>query len=190
MLVNAGFEDAGLTGGDVFGAAGWMDFGGATYTVHTSILGSVGAASGDHAFKMFGGCCSGIYQEFPSAPGDMWEGSVEMLNFSGDALANGQVGAVNIEWIDAAGTQLSFVSGETITASTAQDSWITRSVSGTAPAGTAMARLTLITGDFLAGGPGGAPFYDDASFQMVPEPGSISLLGAALLAGLGLRRRS
>ena len=191
LLVNNGFEAAGLGGGDTFGASGWTDFGGATFTVHTSILGSVGANSGDHAFKMFGGGASGIWQQFAINPGETANGSVLMLNYSGDQMANGQVAAINIEWIQADGVSQSaitpFISNGTFNAADAPvDVWTEQNITGVAPGDAAFARLTLITGDFLAGGPGGAPFYDDAFFEVVPEPGSLALLG---LGGLALLRR-
>ena len=192
LLTNAGFEDAMLAGGDTFGAAGWSDFGGATFTVHgPSVLAPVGANSGDHAFKMFGGGASGIFQQFAINPGETANGSVLMLNFSGDQMANGQVAAINIEWIQADGTTQSaitpFISNGTFTAADAPvDVWTEQNITGVAPADAAFARLVLITGDFLPGGPGGAPFYDDAFFEVIPEPGSLALLG---LGGLALLRR-
>ncbi len=191
LLVNSGFEDAGLTGGDTFGAPGWTDFGGATFTVHDSVLGSVGANSGTHAFKMFGGSASGIFQQFAINPGETANGSVLMLNFSGDMMANGQVAAVNIEWIQADGSTQSaitpFISNGTFTAADAPvDVWTEQNITGVAPADAAFARFVLITGDFQPGGPGGAPFFDDAFFEVVPEPGSLALLG---LGGLALLRR-
>jgi hypothetical protein len=48
--------------------------------------------------------------------------------------------------------------------------WTLQTVTGEAPADAAYARFVLITGDFQPGGPGGAPFFDDAYFlKQVPE---------------------
>lgn len=195
LLANPGFEAAGLGGGDVFGAAGWTDFGGATFTVHTSILNPVGANSGDHAFKMFGGGASGILQQFPINPGQTANGSVVMLNFSGDQMANGQVAAVNIEWIQADGSTQStitpFISNGTFTAADAPvNVWTEKTITGVAPADAAFARFVLITGDFQPGGPGGAPFYDDAFFEVVPEPTSLALITLGAVAMLRRRRHT
>ena len=195
LLLNPGFEAAGLGGGDVFGAPDWTDFGGATFTVHgPTVLAPVGANTGDHAFKLFGGCCSGIYQQFPANPGEIWNGGAQLLNFSGDQMSGGQVGAVNIEWIQADGVTQSaitpFISNGTFTAASPVDQWTLQTVTGAAPADAAFARLTLITGDFQPGGPGGAPFYDDAFFELIPEPGTLALCGLGVIGMLATRRRS
>ena len=88
------------------------------------------------------------------------------MNFHGDPMGGGQVAAVNIEWIKADGTTNSsiipFISNGTFTAAAPRDIWTLQPISGVAPADAAFARLVVITGDFLPGGPGGAPFYDDA----------------------------
>jgi len=94
-----------------------------------------------------------------------------MKNSSADQMANGQVAAVNIEWIQADGSTQStitpFISNGTFTAATAPvDTWTLQTITGVAPADAAFARFVVITGDFQPGGPGGAPFYDDAFFEM------------------------
>ena len=193
LLTNPGFEDAGLTAGDTFGANGWTAFGGGTFTVHTSVLGSVGANSGDHAFKMFGST-SGIFQEVAVNPGDTVNANVVMLNWSGDPMANGQVAAINIEWKQAGGAASAitpFISNGTFTAADAPvDEWTLQTITGVAPSDAAIPPLTLSTGDFRAGGPCGAPFYDDAFLEVipVPEPGSFALLGLGALAVMRRRR--
>ena len=77
-------------------------------------------------------------------------------------MANGQVAAVNIEWIQADGTTQStitpFISNGTFTAADAPvDVWTQQTITGPAPDDVAFARLVIITGDFQPGGPGGAP---------------------------------
>ena len=193
LLTNAGFEDAGLTAGDTFGAPNWTAFGGGTYTVHTSMLGAVGAHSGDHAFKQFG-ATSGIFQQVAVNAGDEVNAGAFLLNYSGDPMGGGQVAAVNIEWIQADGSSHSaitpFISNGETTAASAQDVWTLQTVTGVAPDDAAFARLTLITGNFLEGGTGGAPFYDDAFLEVVPEPSSLALIALGGLAMLQRRRRS
>jgi hypothetical protein len=169
LLINPGFESPSTAPGvEYFGAGdGWTSFGGGIYTVSSAV---VAPNSGDQSLKMFGGCCSGAWQQFPANPEETWNGGVWMLNSSVDQMANGQVAAVNIEWIQADGVTQSaitpFISNGTFTAADAPvDTWTLQTITGVAPADAAFARLVVITGDFQPGGPGGAPFFDDAFFE-------------------------
>lgn len=174
VLVNPGFESPPAAPNvEYFGAGdGWTSFGGGIFTVTSAV---VPPNSGDQALKMFGGCCSGAYQQFPTSPGQTWNGGVWMRNDNNDQMAGGQVAAVNIEWIQADGSTQStivpFISNGTFTAADAPvDTWTLQTITGAAPADAAFARLVVITGDFLPGGPGGAPFFDDAFFEVMAVP--------------------
>jgi hypothetical protein len=106
-------------------------------------------------------------------------------------MSGGQVAAVNIEWRDAANNFIGFIGNGTfnlVSGSAPVDVWTLKTVTGVAPAGTAFARFVVITGDFEAGGPGGAPRFDDAFLEVIPEPSSIALLSMGLI-GLAARRR-
>ena len=169
VLGNPGFEVPAIPAGppEYFGAgAAWTSFGGGIYTVGSAV---VPPNSGSQCLKMFGGCCSGAFQQFPATPGSTWNGGVRILNSTRDPMGGGQVAAVNIEWIKADGSTNSsitpFISNGTFTAASPKDVWTLQTITGVAPADAAFARLVLITGDFLPGGPGGAPFYDDAFFE-------------------------
>lgn len=183
VLANPSFELPVLTGGDIPGAQGWTTFG-AVFTIR------VAPQDGDQAMKTFGGV-SGAFQDFPTTPGTVWGGSVYALNPNFDALAGAQIAAVNIEWRDAGLNLISFETTQILDAASPTGSlpsdYLFGSVQGTAPAGTAVARFVLITGAF-AGPGGGAPFFDNASFAVVPEPASLGAL-AGLSGGLLLRRR-
>ena len=183
LLVNPGFESPSTDPGvEYYGAGdGWTVFGGGIFTVNSAV---VVPNTGNQSVKMFGGCCSGAFQDFPANPGEIWNGGVYMLNSSVDPMSGGQVAAVNIEWIQADGVTQSaitpFISNGTFTAVDApRDVWTLQTITGEAPADAAFARLTIITGDFLPGGPGGAPFYDDAFFELqVPISTENSSFGA------------
>jgi len=173
VLVNPGFESpvAPVAPPEYYGAgAPWTSFGGGIFTISSAV--GVPPNSGNQLLKMFGGCCSGAYQQFPAVPGEVWNGGVWMRNDSLDPMAGGQVAAVNIEWVQADGSTLSaivpFISNGTFTAASTRDVWTLQTITGPAPADAAFARLVVITGDFQPGGPGGAPFYDDAFFERMP----------------------
>ncbi len=168
VLGNPGFESPVIPAGppEYYGAgSAWTSFGGGIYTVSSAV---VTPNSGGQSLKLFGGCCSGAFQQFPTTPGSTWNGGVWMLNSSNDPMGGGQVAAVNIEWIKADFTNsniIPFISNGTFTAASTRDVWTLQPISGVAPADAAYARLVVITGDFLPGGPGGAPFYDDAFLE-------------------------
>lgn len=195
LLVNPGFELDPFGGAEQPGAGtGWSTFG-APFRVQqpgpgpTDPISSAGAHGGTVALKIFG--LAGAFQDFTAAPGDSFDGSVWAINpNNADVLAGGQVGAVNIEWLDSGGGLIDFAAGDQITSSTPQDVWTLLSVSGTAPAGTATARFVIITGDF-AGPGGGAGRYDDASFDVaaIPVPAAVWLFGSGLVGLVGVARR-
>lgn len=187
VLANAGFEDTDLMGNpDTYGAAGWTPFD-SVFTVDGSGL-NTGVLDGSQALKMFG--FGGVFQDFAASEGQEWNGGVFMLNDSSDLMGAGQVAAVNIEWLDAGGNQISFISNGTFTGADAPvDEWVQKTITGFAPAGTATARLVLITGNFIDGPGGGAPHFDNAFFEVVPAPGSAALFAMGGLVA-SRRRRS
>jgi hypothetical protein len=186
LLANPGFEIPVLAGGDTFGAVGWNVFGGGTFTI------KLAPHSGDNAFKTFGQT-SGAFQDFPAAQGQPWQGSAWVLNPSFDAMAGAQIATANIEWRDAGNNVISFLSSlPPITSATPQGNnaagYTLVNVAGVAPPLTATARFVLLTGAF-AGAGGGAPFFDDASFEQVPEPATFALVGIGICIAACRRRR-
>ena len=173
LLGNPGFEVPSTSPGVEYYGAGapWSNFGGGIFTVN-SVVNTPN--TGDQSLKLFGGCCSGTSQQFPALPGQVWNGGVWIKNSSADPMGGGQIAAVNIEWIQADGTTQSgitpFISNGTFDASSPLDVWTLQTITGPAPADAAFARFVLITGDFASGGPGGAPFYDDAFFELIDGP--------------------
>jgi len=172
LLVNPGFESPATTSPppEYYGAGSWTSFGSGIFTIDSSV--GIPPNAGNQLLKMFGGCCSGAWQQFPASAGETWNGGAWIRSDALDPMVGGQVAAVNIEWIAPDGTtQVSFISNGTFTAASPQDVWTLQTITGVAPAGTGFARFVVITGDFLPGGPGGAPFYDDAFFELLlPVP--------------------
>jgi hypothetical protein len=192
LLVNPGFElpPTPAAPPEYFGATGWSDFGGGTFTINSTIIGTpAGAHSGDQVLKVFGGT-SGVFQDFAAAPGQLWDAGAWALNDSFDPMAGGQIAAVNIEWHGGGGF-ISFVAGGTLSSASPLDVWTLLTASGIAPAGTTFARAVLITGDF-AGPGGGAPKFDDAFFDIrpIPVPAAVWLFGSGLGLLGWMRRRS
>jgi hypothetical protein len=193
LLVNPGFEipPVPVAPPEYFGATGWSDFGGGTYTIGSAAIGPAGAHLGSQVLKVFGGL-SGVYQQFAASPGETWDGGVWALNDSVDLMVGAQIAAVNIEWIAADGvTNVGTVFGPAITSATAVDVWKFLTVSGVAVAGTGYARLVLITGAF-AGPGGGAPRFDDAFMlpRAIPVPAAVWLFGSSLGLLGWMRRKS
>ncbi len=199
QLVNPGFENPPTAPNPEYpGAPGWNSFN-AVFTVNNSL---VTPNSGNQALKMFGGV-SGVFQQFPASPGQLWDGGAFVLNDAADPMAGGQVAAVNIEWIQAdgntqvpGGSGIGFITNGDTISTTPTGQWNLRPISGVAPAGTAFARFVLITGEFGGGGltgGGGAPKYDDAFFdirpEVVPEPSALVLTGLAVIGLVAARRR-
>jgi hypothetical protein len=193
LLTNPGFENAPFTGAEQPGAGtGWTSFNGAFRIQGQPPLGPAGAHGGTVALKVFG--VAGAFQQFAASEGQTWNGGAWVINDSLDPMAGGQVAAVNIEWIDANNNQIGFISNGTFNLvngdAATQDVWRLKTITGVAPAGTAFARLVLITGDFQPGGFGGAPRFDDAFFEVIPEPSSIALLSLGAIGLVARRRRS
>ena len=185
LLINADFEDTDLMGApDVYGAAGWTAFDNA-FTVDSSALTTGPLGGMGQSLKMFG--FGGVFQDFAATEGQEWNAGVFMLNDSSDPMGAGQVAAINIEWRDGAGDLISFIGNGTFTGADAPvDEWLLQTVTGSAPAGTASARIVLITGNFIPAPGGGAPHFDNAFAEVIPAPGSAALLG---LGGLVATRR-
>jgi len=188
MLVNPGFES-----GAGYGAAGWITFGNGFTEVAAPP--AIVPQSGNGVAKMFGGftggfSVSGMFQEFPTAPGEMWSMSVASRHFSGDAMLGG--GAPTSNWavmklafFDASNVELGFAAVEAtiLNGTFATDVWHQNGpISGAAPAGAVKVQTFLL---YLApGNDGGAAQFDDA--VVIPAPGAAALLG---VAGLFASRR-
>lgn len=190
VLLNPSFEDFYDGGGPK--PTNWTVFNN-TYSEAMSF-----ARTGARVEKFFGDWsgawnAAGVIQTFDSAVGDLWELDCYAYHWSGDPLVADADPNLNnrlimkIEFQDAGGVAIGSNEAVIVDPYTPQDVWIDPPVvQAVAPAGTAKALAVFV---FLQPNwAGGSAWIDDASFVLVPEPGSLALIaGGALL--LARRRR-
>lgn len=167
-LVNPGFEDAGFPP-DVFD--GWTDFGNGSGNVSQVSFDIQEPFEGLFCAKLFGQFtggenASGMFQDFKTAPGDTWKVEIRALHQAGDAIVGPSLALANIEWRDENLNLLDFVVTVALDANSPTDEWILVSNEATAPAGTAVVRISTFFLQIDGVSPG-AVFFDDASFEMV-----------------------
>lgn len=164
VLVNPGFE-SGVPG---YGALGWFGFG--NVFTEASNPPAIVPLGGSRVGKMFGPFAggfgvSGLFQEFPSLPGDEWEMSSNARYWSGDPLLG--AGAPNDNWVvqkivfkDAADAEIGAVESVILDGTFAPDFWhAAPTISGTAPPGTVQVEGFIL---FLQpANAGGAALVDD-----------------------------
>ena len=189
IVVNPSFENPSTAPGVEYpgGGDGWTSFGGA-FVINSVVEPNV--FDGDQVLKVFGE--AGVYQQFSVNPGDVVTGTAWVLNSSLDQMAGGQVAAVNLEWFDLGGSSIAVSFGSSIDASATVNEWINIGVvDALVPDGAVTVQLTLITGPFGEGGPGGAPRFDGAFLEItpVPVPAAVWLFGSGLLGLVGVARR-
>ena len=191
-VVNPGFEGPDASAGDIAGTTGWATVAGGAYT-------TAGAhRSGTQAGKAFGN--PGLFQQTISTGSDpvgtVYTASIYGLNNPADPLAGSMGGFINIDFLNSSGTVLATITGgeqgSMLTSADPQGVFKLVSVTGPSVAGTASVRIDLVAGPYspVAGAPGGAAFFDDASLTNnlnIPEPASLAVLGLA--GGALLRRR-
>ena len=204
-LVNPGFETDNASAADFFGATGWTEFGGGTFTTDgTNGPGafpnccSPVANSGVNSFKVFS--TSGGNQSFVATAGDVFTMNGFGLNFGSDPILNVSELLLQIAFFDANGDPAGTLAGgnvavglnlfnsDPLNAATPQDVWTAMGV-GTAPAPDNTAEVRFIVLGLL--GSGGAGFFDDVSATQVPVPAAVWLFGSGLvgLVGVAARRR-
>jgi hypothetical protein len=182
LLVNPGFDDAGGS------YVGWLTFGNAFVDVGVETPPLSGVASS----KMFGNFSggfnvTGIFQAFPASSGQRYQIDVFSRHRSGDELTG--LGPPDSNWVvqkivffDAPAGGSEIGSGESfiLTGASPRDVWIDNlPLQAVAPVGTQRVEaFFLYLQPQLAGG---ASFLDDARFELIPEPASISLVGLALI---------
>lgn len=183
-LLNGSFEN-----GNGALADNWANFG-------NTFREPLNARTGNHSMKMFGQfsggtSVSGVFQDFAITAGQSASASVYGLNWSSDAMSGDNFALLKLIYRDAGNNDLVSQESGRITASTTADQYqhLTAAL-GAAPAGTTHGSVFLLfiqpdTTPFA----GGAAWFDDASVQVVPEPGTILALGAGLAILVRGRRR-
>ena len=193
LLANPGFE-SGSGGGSL---SGWSAFGNA-YPEGTNT--GVATHAGDGVGKMYGNFwgagafnVSGLYQQFPTAPGNTYQFHVYSRQNTGDDLTGGTADNWVVEkltFFDASNTEIgsAAVEARILDATFPMDTWVDNpTITAIAPAGaTSVGAYLLFLQPNLAGG---AVFVDDASLvHVVPEPASVGLVGTCI-GLLACRRR-
>jgi len=168
VLVNPGFE-SGLSGWTAFGNA----YGEASNPPQFVPRTGTGVAS------MFGNWwgvfnVSGIFQEFPTTPGEVWEMSSSARHWSGDPMTADGVDdnwvVQKIAFFDAANTEIGGVESRILDGTFAMDVWHdAATISGVAPAGTVKLQALILYLQPLYDG--GAAHIDDVSLvHRAPVP--------------------
>ncbi|MBP7933719.1 MAG: hypothetical protein KA354_03630 [Phycisphaerae bacterium] len=194
LLANPGFEAPDAAAGDQTGVTGWNEFG-EPWT--RWVTRGVPANSGLQSLKMFGPWSqwagTGMTQAFPAAEGQLWEAGVYSRNDSIDAMQGANFCVMKVEFYDASGapagggwaTGVNLFEVRVADALSPLNTWQYFTTGPiTAPAGTAVAQYVLVEVQGNDPVTGGSVFLDDASFGIVPEPASFSLLALASLAFL------
>lgn len=164
-LINPSFETAGA--GTT--AANWTVFGNAQQS-------TTAPRTGARSIRIYGNggagpFYSGVYQDLPASPGQVWSASGYAQHTAATRLVSGNAMYLKIEWFNAAGTQISFEQSPVLTDTSALDTPVFGSMQATAPAGTGKARLTLV---MVQNGAGTSSAYmDDVTFGYI-SPAAIT----------------
>jgi hypothetical protein len=190
VLVNPGFDADNASGGDVFGASGWSTFNFAFTTEFTPPLSNPNTLKVFGPFFQFGG--SGVVQGgFAATEGQLWEASAYARIDSRDSIDPQNFAVVKLEFLDSSNTVIGFAeSSQITTASLPADTWQQFVAQGTAPAGTTTAQIVLVHVQLDNPPAGGAIFFDDTAFGIIPEPATamLAVIGFGGCAGFARRR--
>jgi len=166
-LVNASFETGNGPGGLVI--AGWSSFGPSPNTPNVFHENFIPHSGAFHA-KVFGSSSSGqtfsgLFQDLPAQAGQTWRASMWALTPANDNMQDGNEARVRLEFLNASFGLISAVESPALGNGGPANVHVQLAATGTAPAGTAYAR---IVGSFEQNGPaGGSVFFDDASLSML-----------------------
>lgn len=175
MLANPGFE-APVATPEYFGAGGWTTFGnGFTDAANPCLV----PHSGNQLMKMYGTFnpfgVSGIFQEFPTSPGEKWSLSCYSRHCSDDAMVGNHVLGGTGNWVvqklaffDALNNEIAPAAVEStiLDGSYAVNTWFNNApINGVAPAGCVKVQAFVLY--LQPGFDGGAAQIDDVNLEKV-----------------------
>lgn len=136
LALNGSFE---TINGDPAYAADWIQFGNVFREEAFPYDGSANLTS----YGAFNGGFSvgGFYQDFPCGQGSTVTAKIWTQVLSADPLLGQNFAAFNIEWHDAFGNMISYVTSTVANPSTTTDTWIQNTMAGVAPSGCVTARV-------------------------------------------------
>jgi hypothetical protein len=183
VLANPGFEDGGVG----FGAPGWITFGnGFTESANSCIV----PYAGNQLMKMFGTFnpfgVSGIFQEFPTSPGQQWALEAKSRHCSDDPMLGDHIHGGTGNWVvqklaffDAANNEIASAAVEStiLDGSFPTNFWFKNApIVGTAPAG--CVKLQAFVLYLQPGYDGGAAQIDNVSLtDVTPVPAAATSWG-------------
>lgn len=204
QLLNGGFESGyGLytntsnSSSVTTAAVGWVQSANGIRTSTNETGDANSTHTGAFSLQCFGssfGEWDGAYQTITNgvSPGQPWVFSGYACILSTDPLTNTSpigmqpFGRMRLSFMDASGGEINYFTAPDIYSTDGLDTWLSVTVTGTAPANAVQIRVDVMEIGFF-GSPSGSIFYDDLS--VVPEPSAFVLVSISLLAGFHLRSR-
>ncbi len=139
MNINTTLEDRGSTG--TVALSGWSTYGSASASFNFRRSGTLAARLTGR--NIAGGSTSGISQDFPVRPGQVWHAGTWWLHPASDRLQGANTTQVNIEWLDSGKANIGTSSVAALSAASPTDQFISTPITAAAPAGAVWARLAL-----------------------------------------------
>ncbi|HVM59817.1 MAG TPA: hypothetical protein VMV72_03035 [Verrucomicrobiae bacterium] len=178
-------------------AVGWVQYGNGL-RISTNETGDANSArTGAFSLQCFGsnfGQSEGACQEIADgvSPGQTWTISGYARIPSSDPLTNASpigmqpFGCLRLAFMDTNGAEIDYFDAPDIYSADGLDTWLSVSVTGTAPAGAARLKVDVMEIGFF-GNPSGTIYFDDLT--VIPEPSTFLLVSMSLLGGFRMYSR-
>jgi hypothetical protein len=161
-LINPSFETTNQT----FNITGWTLFNNAYQFPNYGRSGYRALRVGVNNAEPFN--ANGGFQSLAASEGQSWTATAWVQNPSIDPLQGDNFAALNIEWIDSNEQLISFSTMNAATSATPVGPWQQVSVTGTAPAGTAKAKVVALVIQPTTSG--GSILFDDITLAVATGP--------------------